>query len=106
MRKSVPRKPALSLRHPCEKITPLAREILHRLAVGFRQKEIADQLGITPDTLRSSLRHAVKTLGVLTVMTAACKAATFYASQPPPQFPPPPAMTENGRRNAKRNGGQ
>ncbi|MGH2713890.1 MAG: response regulator transcription factor [Thermoleophilaceae bacterium] len=47
-------------------LTLREREILEALARGFRDKEIAAQLGISIETVRTHIRNAIRTLGAQT----------------------------------------
>jgi DNA-binding NarL/FixJ family response regulator len=49
---------------PTQVLTDRENEILAQLAKGFRNKEIADQLGVSMDTVRTHLRHIYEKLHV------------------------------------------
>jgi DNA-binding NarL/FixJ family response regulator len=49
---------------PVVTLTDRENEILAQLAKGFRNKEIADQLGVSMDTVRTHLRHIYEKLHV------------------------------------------
>jgi DNA-binding NarL/FixJ family response regulator len=44
-------------------LTPREREVLHLLAEGLRNDEVAAHLGISPLTVRTHVRHAMEKLG-------------------------------------------
>ena len=56
-----------------ENLTPREREVLELLAGGFVNKEIADRLGVTVDTVRYYLKRIYLKLHVKTRTEAALK---------------------------------
>jgi DNA-binding NarL/FixJ family response regulator len=45
-------------------LTPRQREVMVLLTSGFSRQEIADEMGITLETVKSHLKHAYSKLGV------------------------------------------
>jgi DNA-binding NarL/FixJ family response regulator len=66
-----------------ERLTGRESEILHSLATGYTDKEIAAAVGISSETVRVHLRHIYEKLHVTTRTAAVAK----YLGHPPP--PPP-----------------
>src|SRR6516165_12820533 len=51
-------------RHPVPRLTPRQRELLHLLAAGHTNTQIARRLGISEATVRTHLEHIYTRLGV------------------------------------------
>jgi len=62
--------PAPEVRH----LTPRQREVLDLLGAGESARQIADTLGITVATVRTHIRHILRTLGVHTQLAAVVRA--------------------------------
>ena len=73
--------------HPAS-LTAREREIIRHVARGLTNREIAEQLVVSTNTVRSHLDHIYDKLGVHT-RTAAVAAATNPKRQPPPSEPKP-----------------
>jgi len=58
-------------------LTPREREVFHLLAVGMNAWQIAEQLGIAPDTVRTHVRNGVVKLGAKTRVQAVALALTL-----------------------------
>jgi two-component system response regulator NreC len=52
--------------HPTPKLTPREREVAHLLATGLTGEQIAVQLFLSPETVRSHVRNAMRRLGAKT----------------------------------------
>ena len=52
-------------------LTPREKTVLRLLSLGFRRTEIAEQLGLSPNTVRTHLSHVMRKVGAHTQLTAA-----------------------------------
>ena len=55
-------------------LTPREREVFTLLARGFNAQEIAEQLALSPDTIRTHVRNGMVTLGARTRIQAVAMA--------------------------------
>jgi DNA-binding CsgD family transcriptional regulator len=51
---------------PTEQLTSREREVLNLIAVGYETKEIAGNLSISPETVRTHVRNSMSKLGART----------------------------------------
>jgi DNA-binding CsgD family transcriptional regulator len=61
-------------RHPIPRLTPRQRELLHLLAAGHTNTQIARQLGISEGTVRTHLKNMYQRLGVSSRTAAVTRA--------------------------------
>ena len=58
--------PTLSPQNTAVNLTPREREITALLATGLDGREIADQLALSPETVRTHIRNAMERVGART----------------------------------------
>jgi DNA-binding CsgD family transcriptional regulator len=58
-------------------LTPRERDVMMLMAKGLRQKQVAEQLSITPETAKKHLRNAYKKLGAHNKVDALRKAGIW-----------------------------
>ena len=58
-------------------LTPRERDVMMLIAKGLRQKQVAEQLSITPETAKKHLRNAYKKLGAHNKVDALRKAGIW-----------------------------
>ena len=71
-------------RHPVPRLTPRQNELLHLLAAGRTNTQIARQLGISEGTVRTHLENIYQKLGVSSRTAAVTRAFPDRMAQDPP----------------------
>lgn len=79
-----------------DKLTPREREILVLVAQRLGDKEIAQQLNLSPRTVQNHLHRAYEKLGVSDRQQAARLLSNSYSGQSPPLSPPSIVRSEGG----------
>ena len=81
---------------PASQLTDRQRECLILVAQGYETKEIARQIGLSPDTVDMHIKNALKRLGVSSRREAARMVAGLHQSlvHPSAVIPDPPANAD------------
>ena len=91
---------AESRRHPAPRLTARHWDLLHLVAAGHTNAQIARRLGISDATVRTQLEHIYRLLQVSSRTAAVTRAFTGPSALTPPDprpWPPrPPACSPNG----------
>jgi DNA-binding CsgD family transcriptional regulator len=86
-------------RHPAPQLTARHWDLLHLVAAGHTNAQIARRLGITEATVRTHLEHIYRLLGVSSRTAAVTRAFPNGLTPPDPRFWPPrarPRATRTG----------
>lgn len=77
-----------------ESLTARQKECLRYVLQGYQNKEIARQLGLSPETVKQHIAAAMKTLGASSRREAAHLLASAESGHPPLRVNPPPPVAE------------